>query len=226
MIKERTVQLIYQTVCCTLGLVGIIACFGVFDNRNMIRWDFYIHFTNLGNFLCIGVMLAELIQTAKKKQDSYVTAVPVLKFVGMTGAVMIFLVFNILLAGAADRDPQLNWRVGSLCFHIVLPLMYIADWFLFYERGKIKWFYPLISMVLPLAYIIFILIHAAVVKFDTSILIPGTQTPLIYPYFFINPEKLGLGGVAMWCVLLLIAFAANGFVFWGIDKVGKKNMKS
>ena len=32
---------------------------------NTIRWDFYVHFTNISNFLCIGVMLASLIQTAK-----------------------------------------------------------------------------------------------------------------------------------------------------------------
>ena len=68
MIKNRTAQLIYQTIYITLGFVGIVACLGIFDNINMIRWDFYVHFTNLSNFLCIGVMLAELIQTAKKKR--------------------------------------------------------------------------------------------------------------------------------------------------------------
>ena len=125
MIKSRTAQLIYQTVYCTLGLVGCIASLGIFDNINMIRWDFYVHFTNLSNFLCIGVMLAGLIQTAKKKEDSYVTAAPLLKFIGMLGILLTFLVFNILLAGAADRDPQLNWRIGSLNFHVVLPIMYI-----------------------------------------------------------------------------------------------------
>ena len=59
-------------------------------------------------------------------------------------------------------------------------------------------------------------------KFDTSILIPGTKTPLIYPYFFVNLETQGVGGVAKWIVILLAAFIAVGFVFFGIDKVGKK----
>ena len=69
MIKNRTTQLIYQTIYCTLGLVGIFASLGIFDNVNAIRWDFYVHFTNLSNFLCIGVMLAALIQTARKKRQ-------------------------------------------------------------------------------------------------------------------------------------------------------------
>ena len=129
MIKNRTLQLIYQTVYCTLALVGSVACLGIFDDIKLLRWDFYVYFTNLSNFLCFGVMLVALIQTIKKKEDGYVTATPLLKFIGMLGILLTFLVFNFVLAGAADRNPQLNWRIGSICFHVVLPLMYIADWF-------------------------------------------------------------------------------------------------
>ena len=32
MIKNRTAQLIYQTIYVTLGLVGCVACLGIFDN--------------------------------------------------------------------------------------------------------------------------------------------------------------------------------------------------
>ena len=93
MIKNKTAQLIYQTVYITLGIVGIVASLGIFDNINMIRWDFYVHFTNISNFLCIGVMLSELIQTAKKKENSYVSASPMLKFIGILGILLTFLVF-------------------------------------------------------------------------------------------------------------------------------------
>ena len=223
MIKNRTAQLLFQTIYCTLGLVGCIASLGIFDNINMIRWDFYVHFTNLSNFLCIGVMVAALIQTIKKKEDSYVSAAPVLKFIGMLGILLTFLVFNIMLAGAEGRDPQLNWRIGSLTFHVVLPIMYIADWFLFYERKKCKLYYPIASIAFPLAYVIFLLIQAAILKFDSSILIPTTTTPLIYPYFFVNIDTQGVGGVLMWIGILSVAFAAVGFLFLGLDKLGKKS---
>ena len=222
MIKNRTAQLIFQTAFCVIGLIGCVASLGVFDNIKMIRWDFYVHFTNISNFFCIGVMLAELIQTAKKKEDSFVTAAPVLKFVGMLGILLTFLVFNIMLAGAEGRDPQLNWRIGSLSFHVVLPIMYIADWFLFYERKNCKWYYPLASVGFPLAYVIFIFIQAVIMKFDTSVLIPGTTTPLIYPYFFVNLDTQGVGGVLKWIVILLVAFIAVGYLFVGLDRLGKK----
>ena len=222
MIKNRTAQLIFQTIYCTLGLVGLVACLGIFDNVSIIRWDFYVHFTNISNFLCIGVMLASLIQTAKKKEDSYVTVAPVLKFIGVLGILLTFLVFNIMLAGAEGRDPQANWRIGSLCFHVVLPIMYIADWFLFRERRNCKWYYPLVSIFFPLGYAVFLLIQAIILKFDSSILIPTTTTPLIYPYFFVNLDTLGVGGVLTWVGILAAAFAAVGFLFFGLDKLGKK----
>ena len=222
MIKNRTAQLIFQTFYCTLGLVGCVASLGIFDNINVIRWDFYVHFTNISNFFCIGVMLSALIQTAKKKEDSYVSAVPLLKFIGMLAILLTFLVFNIMLAGAEGRDPQANWRVGSIAFHVVLPILYIADWFLFYERRKCKWYYPVVSFLFPLGYIVFLLIQAIILKFDTSILIPTTTTPLIYPYFFVNLETQGVGGVMMWIGILIVAFISVGFVFFGLDKLGKK----
>lgn len=222
MIKNRTVQLIYQTIYCTLGLVGIIASLGIFDNIKMIRWDFYVHFTNISNFLCIGVMVAALIQTIRKKEDSFVSSTPMLKFIGMLGILLTFLVFNIMLAGAKGRDPQANWRIGSLCFHVVLPIMYIADWFLFYERKKCKWYYPLASVAFPFAYAVFLLIQAIILKFDSSILIPTTTTPLIYPYFFVNLETQGVPGVLMWIAILSVAFVAIGFGFYGLDRISKK----
>ena len=224
MIKNRTAQLIYQTIYCTLGIVGTIASLGIFDNINLIRWDFYVYFTNISNFLCLGVMFAALIQTIKKKEDSYVSAVPVLKFIGMLGILLTFLVFNIMLAGEEGRDPQLNWRIGSLLFHVTLPILYIGDWFLFYERKKCKWYYPIASIGFPLAYAIFLLIQAVILKFDSSILTPtpNSTTPLIYPYFFVNIDKLGVPGVLMWVAILAVAFAAVGFVFLALDRIGKK----
>ena len=224
MIKNRTAQLIYQTIYCTLGFVGAVASLGIFDNIQQIRWDFYVHFTNISNYFCIGVMLAALIQTAKKKEDSYVTAAPMMKFIGMLGILLTFLVFNIMLAGAEGRDPQANWRVGSLLDHVVLPVMYIADWFLFYERKTCKWYYPIASTAFPLAYVIFLMIQAVILKFDSSILIPTTTTPLIYPYFFVNLETQGVSGVLMWIGILSVAFIVVGYLFFGLDRLQKKKL--
>ena len=207
MIKNRTTQLIYQTIYCTLGLVGIIASLGVFDDVQNLRWDFYVHFTNISNYLCIGIVLSELIQTVKKKADSYVSKVPFLKFIGVLAILLTFLVFNFLLAGQPDRDPQANWRIASIAFHVILPVMYVFDWVLFYEHKKVRWFYPLASVIFPSLYVVFVYIRAAILNFNPD-------APYIYPYFFLNLETQGVAGVAKWVVILFIGFIALGYIFY------------
>ena len=63
--------------------------------------------------------------------------------------------------------------------------------------------------------------QAAILKFDTSIMIPTTSTPLIYPYFFLNLETQGFGGVIKWILILLVAFVALGYLFFGLDRIIK-----
>ncbi len=65
MTKNRTTQLIFRSAFCAIGIIGVIANFGFFDM--VWRWDFYIQFTNISNYMCVGIMIAKLIQTAKKE---------------------------------------------------------------------------------------------------------------------------------------------------------------
>ena len=214
MIKNRTAQLIYLSIFCALGLVGIFASFGIFDDVLNPRWDFYVHFTNISNYLCIGIVFSEFVQTAKKKENSYVSTAPFLKFIGVLAILLTFLVFNFLLAGQPGRDPQANWRVASITFHVILPIMYVLDWVLFYEHKKVRWFYPLASVVFPTLYVIFVYIRAAILNFNPD-------APYIYPYFFLNLETQGVAGVAKWVAILFVGFIALGYIFYGIDKLIK-----
>jgi hypothetical protein len=213
MIKNRTAQLIFQSAFCAIGIIGIIASFGFFDM--VWRWDFYIQFTNLSNYFCVAIMFAELIQTAKKKEDSFVSALPLLKFVGVLLIFLTFVVFNFAIAQESTRDPALNYKINSVTFHVVLPIMFIADWLLFYEKKKVKISWPFISVLFILCYGIFIFIHAAIYKFDSSVLNYFGTGPFIYPYFFLNIDTYGVGGVLLWMLGL-------GVVFGVISRLQKK----
>jgi hypothetical protein len=215
MIKNRTAKLMFQTAFCTLGILGIIASFGTFNYT--FRSDFYVHFTNLSNYLCIGVMFVELIETIKNKEDSYTTKLPLLKFIGLTAILLTFFIFNFMLAG--DREPELNFYINSVLFHIVLPIMYVIDWVLFYEHKKVKWYYPLVSVSFPVIYAIFIFIRAWILDFNP-------KAPYIYPYFFLNLDELGILGVIKWIGILSVVFITIGYVIFGLDKILKKNKKT
>ena len=210
MSRNRTAQLIVQSAFCALGAIAVLASLGLFDYR--FSETFYVYFTNISNYLCIGIMLAELIQTARKKTDGFVTVSPLLKFIGVLAILLTFLVFNLLLAGEEGRDPALNFKVSSILLHVVLPILYIADWFLFYEHRKIKWFYPLLTAIFPIVYVVFIFVRAAFLHFDPA-------APVLYPYFFLDLGALGVGGVAKWIAILLVAFMAVGYLFFGLDRL-------
>ena len=212
MIKNRTVQLMFQTAFCTLGILGIIASFGTFNYA--FRPDFYVRFTNLSNYFCIIIMFIELVETIKKDKNEYVTKVPLLKFVGLLAILLTFIIFNFMLAG--DREAELNFYINSVLFHIILPIMYLIDWILFYEHKKVKWHYPLISISFPVIYAIFIFIRAWILDFNP-------EAPYIYPYFFLNLDELGVIGVIKWIGILSAVFIIIGYIMFGIDIILNKN---
>ena len=215
MSKSRTAQLIFQSFSCAFGLIGVVGSVGLFNYA--LYWDFYTYFTNISTFLCVGVMAAELVQTARKREDSYVTVAPRLRFISMLGALLTCLVFNLLLAGEEGRDPALNYQVESIMCHVLLPVLYTADWFLFYERGRTRWSWPLLSALFPLAYCALVWVHALILRFDSSIMNYNGTDPLIYPYFFLNPDRQGAAGIARWIGILLLAFIVLGYLLYAAD---------
>lgn len=222
--KSRTAQLFFQSVYIALAVVACVGSVGFYDMK--FTSDFYIYFTNISTYLCAGVMIAELIQTAKKQNDSYVTTAPRVRVISMLGLVLTFLIFNILLANDPARDPALNYKVECILCHIILPVMYVADWAMFYEHGKISWKLPLLSALFPFLYLVYVLLHAALWRFDSSVMNYAGTDPVIYPYFFLNPERVGIGGMIVWIIALLAGFVALGYLFMLADRLlAKKRIK-
>lgn len=215
MVKSRTTQLIFQSIYMGIALIAILASLGLFEMA--YRWDFYVHFTNLSNYLCAIFMFLELRDTAKKTIDSYVTTYPVVKFVALLAILLTFIIYNFVLA--KRRDIKDSFVVASVTLHMILPLMFTFDYILFYEHGKVKWYYPIVSTVFPLLYAVFIFVHAAIRNFDSSIYYPGRNDPFIYPYFFLNLDKYGVTGVTINILIILIVFVIFGNVIVLIDKL-------
>lgn len=214
--RSRTAQLIYQSMFCGVGIIGILASLGLFHGS--FRWDFYLYFTNLSNYLCIGIMFAELVQTAKRKSDDYVSTAPRIKFVAMMGIMLTFFVFNFLLAGNSSEV----FSVNSIILHVILPLAFTIDWLLFYEHGKVKISNTFISMIFPLSYVGYVYFHAFILGFNTSIINWIGSRPLIYPYFFLDVQQIGVMGVIQCILILTVCFAVFSLIFTVLDRLLKK----
>lgn len=212
MFQKRDAQLVFQSMYCAIGIIGIIASTGFFEYD--FTPNFPIYFTNLSNYFCIGVMFVALVQTLKKKEDSYVAINPLVKLIGVMSLLLTAIVYNVMLA--PTYEPIESFQPNSVILHIILPIMFVVDWFLFYESKKLKWFHPLLTIIAPIGYVVFIYIRAVILGFDT-------KNHLLYPYFFLDIETQRVAGAVKWIVLLAIAFVVMSYIFFGIDKIrGKK----
>ncbi|MBQ8641886.1 MAG: Pr6Pr family membrane protein [Clostridia bacterium] len=213
MLKNKTAQLVWQTVYCVLAFIGVLCSFGFFDRD--FNQDFYVYYTNLSNYICAGVMSAALVRTyrqVKNGEEGFCGTAPGFSFLCVILILVTFLVYNILLADQSFLEYITS--LSNVLMHCILPLLFIFHWVLFYEHGNMRWYQPLLCMVMPLVYVICILIRAA--------LLPPNADTVVYPYFFLNLEALGVGGFIGWISLLLLVFLVIGYAFLALDRLWKR----
>ena len=68
----------------------------------------------------------------------------------------------------------------------------------------------------PLIYVVYILARAAVIKWT------GITVSVLYPYFFMNVDRLGWGGFALWMAILLAGILALGCSLYALDRLLRK----
>lgn len=224
MIKNKIPHLMLQTAYAALGLVVIGASFGLYDLYEPFPDMFFVQFTNVSNYFCIVVMALELIYTvrsAAKGENGSMNVFRKLKFMGVVWMIITVVVYFATIAGADNRYeiifkgeklicdlPIRDFRIGSILAHIVLPTLYIIDWVLFYERGKEKWYYPLISLIGPVIYIL-------TVYARTGVLVLTNSSLQLYPYGFLAINST----LPLVLLAFFVAFTGFGFLVFGTDKL-------
>jgi len=199
-LTNRPTKLVFRSAFVAVGIIGILASLGFFGYN--YREDFYVYFTNLSNYLCFGIMLAKFVFTVQGKDVPRTTLFQFLDFAAVLSILLTFYVYNFILA--VDFHPSARFEISSMLYHVILPLMYAADRLVFGKETVSRWYFPLISALLPIVYGAFIFIRAA---------IPGIEkhTSVIYPYFFLNIKNLGTENVAKWLSVMLMVFIVAGY---------------
>lgn len=211
MIKNRITQVIFQTVYCVLAIIGLLNSLGYFSAD--FNENFYVYYTNLSNYICMGVMFVSLYRTIKKanqKEDGFCETAPTFNFMCVIMIMVTFFVYNILLA---DENTVVQYFTSqsNMIMHVILPIMFILNWVLFYKHDSLKWYQPLLSVIMPIMYVAFILIRASILK--------GAENVELYPYFFLNVDELGRNGFFVWIAVLFAVFVALGYLLYGLDRI-------
>lgn len=132
--NNKIAQIVYRTIYITLGFIGIIGSFGYF-NRSFNQ-DFYVMYTNLSNYFCIGVTLYLLINNIRNKDENKIsTSMSIIRFISVIMILVTFFVYNILLA----KDKTISdyfFSISNLIMHLILPLMFLVDWILFNNHNN------------------------------------------------------------------------------------------
>ncbi len=214
MIKNRTAQLIFQTVYVVLGVIGAINSIGYFDAE--FNTDFYVYYTNLSNYICLGMMFVFLSNTAKRREDGLCMSAPTFNFMCVIMILVTFLVYNVLLS---DEYTVIEYftTMSNMIMHVILPIMFILNWVLFCPHGKMKLYQPLLCLFMPLVYVAFVFVRAA--------FIDHASASVVYPYFFLDAGELGAIGVLTWIAVLLVIFVAIGYLFFVFDRYAVNTKK-
>ena len=156
--------------------------------------NFFSYFTTIGNiFVPIVLGTSAVVLLLGRKPT------PLLNFFrGMAVLIMtiIGIVYVVLLAGVqASEIPWVN-----TFHHYIMPVVLIVDWIVQPPSSKLSPKAVLLWFILPVVYLAYTLIRGVFTNF--------------YPYGFLNPHvQHGYGGVAIYCVVMLVAFLAFGFIF-------------
>jgi hypothetical protein len=211
-------QMIYRIVFTVLCVCGCLTSFGFFSvsgTENVtFSNDFWYYYTNISNYVVLGVGIAVCASTVKRVKNGerfgYNTCCRTLKF---CATVMIMVTCFVYIGLLGDITSAKFWNsIGNLLRHVIVPIMFIVDWLIFDEHNTISILDPLKAFIMPLIYVAYILIYGAIFSSVT-----GEQFE--YPYFFLNVNKLGYGGVFLWVLVLVLAFGIIGYIMFLYDKI-------
>lgn len=113
-----------------------------------------------------------------------------------------FIIFAIFLEGLSDLQGLRAFT--SAIFHYVIPLAFIADYFLNTKRESLRFSHIGYWMIYPICYSIFLIIYGVVSH--------------VYVYPFFNIEKLGWTRTLINGFLLTLFIIFLGFVYVLLDR--------
>ncbi|MGK9148157.1 Pr6Pr family membrane protein [Plantibacter flavus] len=188
--NSRTAAILYRLVFAVLSLTAVfVQFFAVTVAGGLSVFNFFCYFTNLSNLMISAVFIISAVRLIVGRTD------PSDSDVAIRGGAVVYIVFvgvvfNTILADG-DVGAVIPWV--NTVVHIIVPIAGLADWIIWAPRRRLPFSVTLWWMIWPVVYSLFSLIRGAIDGF--------------YPYPFYNPERSGgYGGVALWCLALIVGF--------------------
>lgn len=218
-------QMIYRIIFCVLSALACFLSLGFFQQLHgtanfTFSFGFWRYYTNISNYVCFIVGVIVTHDTIKRVRNGetkgFNQKLKTLKFCSTVMIMVTFLVYTALLG---DVTSWYFWNsIGNMLYHVACPILFIIDWALFDEHKSLSLLDPLKVLIMPLIYVAYILIYGALYA-------PIKGQPFPYPYFFLDVNTLGYGGVIIWVIILCAFFLVLSYLMYVYDKLVKVDGK-
>lgn len=115
-------------------------------------------------------------------------------------------VYNMVLRGLSH--PEGLSRLADELLHAVNPVLFVVYWLVYAPKANLKWMDALNWLWVPFIYSVYVFIRGSISH--------------LYPYPFLNIDKLGVSQVAINSLMMLVAFLLIGFLFVWINRLMAK----
>ncbi len=125
---------------------------------------------------------------------------------GLRGAVVLYVVVAGILWNLLLTTYSMGYTPANILLHVVVPTLAALDW-LIVGRGRVRWWQPLVWLVYPALYVVIALLVL-------------NKAGRRAPYYFLDPESVGIAVVAANIGLLGLFILVLGY---GISAVGRRS---
>ena len=162
--------------------------------------NFFSYFTILSNILASVVFAATALWMLRRIEPGPVA-------VAVRGASVVYMLFVGVVFTTLLRNVELGALLPwvNTVHHYVMPVAVVLDWLLCPPARPISHRTAMLYLLFPAAYTAYSLLRGALTGF--------------YPYPFFDPAQPGgYGGVALYCLAMLVVFPVIAFL---VRRLGK-----
>jgi hypothetical protein len=127
--------------------------------------------------------------------------------VGLRGAVVLYVVIAGVVWNLFLTDYSMGYTPANISLHVVVPVLALADWLLVGRgRGQVQWWQPVVWLIYPAVYAALALVVLNNV---------GRRAP----YYFLDPDSVGVATVLMNIGVLAAGVLVLGYVLLAVNRV-------
>lgn len=182
------------------------------------------YYTLQSNVICliafIIVLTLELLDRKYKTDIYYLIKGGLVITIAITA-----IIYHIALAPGGFQMDALqnsisNKMLANFLVHTVSPLLVLLDYILFDEKGHFKFFYPILWLIQPLNYVVYVYTYSNLGGSFYNI--GGSRQ---FAYFFLDYNELGYMGVLKWLVIIILGILIISEILVILDKFLKDRQK-